>query len=568
MNENPPASPDVMQDEMLLELVADLLAHGRPASFIAHGSSMRPLIRDGDKVLVRPLDASRLKPGMVVLDLPPLPNGQVGMLIHRFLGALPDGRLILRGDAAPVPDPPVRPDTVAGQVIEVQRGGRTLRASSWTGRLLLARGILLPRLLASLARLRSWFRGPSRLPFLSTPLSRLLRERWLVRMALGHEDPLAQLEQADQPFQVMPHERDVLPLLLWRADEADLDPDLLPSRGEEIRLEALQRLAKMQTALDWLAAVLADGREQLLLAGSSSLALQHYPAAHCRPLGPIECLLRPARRQAVTELLLGHGAALAHPVFGLSSTLRFSHSLCLRLPGPGWPLLRLQWADLAPPGFGPAQIERFWEGRHDSPFGSALGFMDIEGDFVHALLMVARHLPRLRLLWAVDLLLLAQAAPAWDDLAAWLRDDGLALPGALVCDWMDRLAPAVLPQGFTERLAAHAAEHAGAWQKRLLFAPHPFSCRLLAALQQPGLFAKAGLLRRLLFPDRKMLERMCPAHRRRSLPVLHLVHLLRFVRPHSFASSPSAGADPYVPASDPCAGRGDSGCNGTAPWLS
>lgn len=84
------------------------------------GTSMLPVLREGDEVSVRP---SRLYwPGQVLVFLDP--HGQVW--VHRLLGAKPSGggwSLYLKGDAVPKPDPPVNAGRVVGRVVAVHRGG-------------------------------------------------------------------------------------------------------------------------------------------------------------------------------------------------------------------------------------------------------------------------------------------------------------------------------------------------------------------------------------------------------------------------------------------------------------
>ena len=84
------------------------------------GTSMLPVLREGDEVSVRP--ARIYWPGQVLVFLDP--HGQVW--VHRLLGAKPSGngwRLFLKGDAASKLDPPVETGRVLGRVVAVRRDG-------------------------------------------------------------------------------------------------------------------------------------------------------------------------------------------------------------------------------------------------------------------------------------------------------------------------------------------------------------------------------------------------------------------------------------------------------------
>lgn len=84
------------------------------------GTSMLPVLQDGDEVSVRP--ARFYWPGQVLVFLDP--QGQVW--VHRLLGAKPCSggwRLYLKGDNTPKLDPPVGVARVLGRVATVRRKG-------------------------------------------------------------------------------------------------------------------------------------------------------------------------------------------------------------------------------------------------------------------------------------------------------------------------------------------------------------------------------------------------------------------------------------------------------------
>ena len=86
---------------------------------------MYPFIRDGDVVEVKPVEASEVGLGDVVLCR----YGRDRLMVHRVIGVnRQNGHsvLALKGDSARHRDRPVYPEQVLGQLIAIQRGGRRL----------------------------------------------------------------------------------------------------------------------------------------------------------------------------------------------------------------------------------------------------------------------------------------------------------------------------------------------------------------------------------------------------------------------------------------------------------
>jgi hypothetical protein len=73
-------------------LALEQLAHGNPVQLIARGGSMRPLLQDGDRLLLNP-DVGQAPVGSIVLKI----IGQ-SWIIHRVIARLGPYRL-LKGDA-------------------------------------------------------------------------------------------------------------------------------------------------------------------------------------------------------------------------------------------------------------------------------------------------------------------------------------------------------------------------------------------------------------------------------------------------------------------------------------
>ena len=104
------------------DLMASLLADGVPVRFRALGASMEPAIPGGGEVTVEPLEpAERIVRGAVVL-------ARVGgrLLLHRVVDAEGD-RVLLRGDALRVADPPVPRGDILGIVRSARAPGSARR---------------------------------------------------------------------------------------------------------------------------------------------------------------------------------------------------------------------------------------------------------------------------------------------------------------------------------------------------------------------------------------------------------------------------------------------------------
>ena len=105
-------------------ILADLLASGQTVRFTAPGHSMHPVIRNGDVLLVTPLERTA-RPGDILLyrDAGGRP------VAHRLIGFAAEDdslSLVLKGDSAAAPDLPVRPAQVLGRVSALERDGRLI----------------------------------------------------------------------------------------------------------------------------------------------------------------------------------------------------------------------------------------------------------------------------------------------------------------------------------------------------------------------------------------------------------------------------------------------------------
>lgn len=124
------------------ELSVQILLAGRALRFRASGGSMSPLVRDGDVVLVRPVEPSSVEVGDVVLCASPA--GRV--VVHRVVARLdsPAGpRFTVQGDQVVKPDGIIPAAQVYGRVAAVERAGARIDmdgpAIRWLGRLAVLR---------------------------------------------------------------------------------------------------------------------------------------------------------------------------------------------------------------------------------------------------------------------------------------------------------------------------------------------------------------------------------------------------------------------------------------------
>lgn len=134
-------------------VVDSLLTDGIAVRFRAGGRSMSPAVRDGEMVVVAPVEPARVGVGEVVYC-----RAQRGPLAHRVVAieARPDGsrRFTLCGDASPAPDRPLDARAVRGKVIGVEREGELVSldvVGGWLGRVTMVAALGLRRALRAAA---------------------------------------------------------------------------------------------------------------------------------------------------------------------------------------------------------------------------------------------------------------------------------------------------------------------------------------------------------------------------------------------------------------------------------
>jgi signal peptidase I len=112
-----------------LELSRGILEKGNSVRFQAKGWSMRPLIRDGDFIIVSPVENSSIKTGDVVF----YSTAGNKVIVHRLIRKYKQkGRMtvFIKGDASF--STPVKMDiqNVLGKVIAIERNGRKKRVDT------------------------------------------------------------------------------------------------------------------------------------------------------------------------------------------------------------------------------------------------------------------------------------------------------------------------------------------------------------------------------------------------------------------------------------------------------
>lgn len=114
--------------DLFLDVAADLLDRGYHVRFRARGASMHPAISEGDAITIEPVRSDELAAGDVVLY-----RSRNRVIAHRVVAILSglEPTLILRGDALPCCDGPVRPHLVLGRVARIDPAhGRLNRAGA------------------------------------------------------------------------------------------------------------------------------------------------------------------------------------------------------------------------------------------------------------------------------------------------------------------------------------------------------------------------------------------------------------------------------------------------------
>lgn len=106
-------------------LSAEILREGKSLRFQAHGSSMTPLLRDGDFLLVKTADPSAIRIGHVVL----CNISSSCLVVHRVIQKRSTSKGIsfsIQGDQKQEPDGWIQEEQILGRVVEIHRSDQRL----------------------------------------------------------------------------------------------------------------------------------------------------------------------------------------------------------------------------------------------------------------------------------------------------------------------------------------------------------------------------------------------------------------------------------------------------------
>ena len=107
------------------ELATQLLGAGHAIRFRASGSSMYPVVRDGDILDVWPVRCAEVDVGDIVLYR----SSGHGIIAHRAVGIGGQGEkitLAVKGDSVKTADAQVQESQVLGRVVSIERRGRRI----------------------------------------------------------------------------------------------------------------------------------------------------------------------------------------------------------------------------------------------------------------------------------------------------------------------------------------------------------------------------------------------------------------------------------------------------------
>ncbi len=116
-----------------LELSQELLDHGKSIRFRAHGRSMHPFIKDGDILIVEPMNGAPANVGDIIFYRLPYDI----LVAHRLIRVekhKDNTILITKGDALKYYDPPIPAGLILGRIIRVEGKERQLPLKGWPGR--------------------------------------------------------------------------------------------------------------------------------------------------------------------------------------------------------------------------------------------------------------------------------------------------------------------------------------------------------------------------------------------------------------------------------------------------
>ena len=119
-----------MDPHALAALIETALREGKPFPLLATGNSMYPFLRSHrDSVVLTASGGRPFRRGEIVLFRRRGQPPESTYVLHRVLRVLPDGGLVMNGDAQ-VWTETIRPEQVLGTVSKLVRDGREISCSS------------------------------------------------------------------------------------------------------------------------------------------------------------------------------------------------------------------------------------------------------------------------------------------------------------------------------------------------------------------------------------------------------------------------------------------------------
>jgi hypothetical protein len=144
-------------DGDLYEAADAVLSRGARLRFRAGGSSMHPMIQDGDVLVVEPIPSGSIRVGDIVLY-----RRSVGsdLRVHRIVAVRAGGRYLPRGDAALwCKEDWIDGKQMMGRVVHAEREGRIVPAATSWSRFV---GLAYNRLNSRRGQVRAWLASARR----------------------------------------------------------------------------------------------------------------------------------------------------------------------------------------------------------------------------------------------------------------------------------------------------------------------------------------------------------------------------------------------------------------------
>jgi signal peptidase I len=111
--------------DAFLGLSQEIMHKGKSLRFLAQGTSMHPLVRNGDILMVDPVKSGKIRVGDVVLCTPAVGS----VVVHRVIRTKKTRkatRYLVQGDQASQPDGWISQEQVTARLSAIERDGRQI----------------------------------------------------------------------------------------------------------------------------------------------------------------------------------------------------------------------------------------------------------------------------------------------------------------------------------------------------------------------------------------------------------------------------------------------------------